>query len=257
MAAAIAHEELALLYQPTFDIATREIVGAEALIRWNHPERGCLLPAEFVNFAERNGLMASLSRWVLNRVVSDVTASVLPQGFRIYFNLTAQMLDDVPFIGDLQKTLAQHPGLAFHLGVEVTESAAVENVERSMNTIDVFRRWGLAVAIDDFGTGYSSLAYLKQLTVDMIKIDRSFIVGLPDDERDAALAEMLLRITQRFGFTSLAEGIENEAQASWLLAHGCQRAQGFLLSRPESFQALLERLRTTRCRDEADIPVLT
>jgi EAL domain-containing protein (putative c-di-GMP-specific phosphodiesterase class I) len=181
---------------------------------------------------------------VLHRVVQDVTRGVLPQTFRVFFNLAAQILDNVAFIGDLQDALAQHPSLAAHLGVEVTESAAMENIERSMHTIELFRSWGLSVAIDDFGTGYSSLSYLKQLTVDMIKIDRSFVTSLPDNERDAAITEMLLRITHQFGFTTLAEGIENEAQAAWFLAQGCRLGQGFLIAQPDSFSALLERLRT-------------
>jgi EAL domain-containing protein (putative c-di-GMP-specific phosphodiesterase class I) len=153
------------------------------------------------------------------------------------------MLDDVPFIARLNEVLLATPGLAAYLGVEVTESAAMQNVERSVNTIELFRRWGLSVAIDDFGTGHSSLAYLKQLTVDVVKIDRSFISGLPEDDRDAALAETLLRIIDRFAFKTLAEGIETEAQAAWLLAHGCRLGQGYLVARPAPFDELLARIR--------------
>jgi sensor c-di-GMP phosphodiesterase-like protein len=111
-----------------------------------------------------------------------------------------------------------------------------------MNTIDLFRSWGLTVAIDDFGTGYSSLSYLKELSVDVIKIDRSFVMGLPDNERDDAITEMLLRITDRFGFATLAEGIETEAQAAWLLEHGCRYGQGYLVAKAEPFDAMLQRL---------------
>jgi diguanylate cyclase (GGDEF)-like protein len=240
---AFARDQFALVYQPTFDLASREFVGAEALVRWDHPVRGRLSPAEFLGFAERNGLMGLLSRWVLARVTRDVREyrAFLPPGFRVYFNLTAQMLDDVPFISKLNETLRETPGLSEHLGVEVTETAAMENVERSMYTIELFRRWGLSVAIDDFGTGYSSLSYLKQLTVDVIKIDRSFVMGLPADERDAALTEMLLRITDRFGFVTLAEGIETEAQAAWLLAQGCRLGQGYLIAKPGPFEQLVRR----------------
>ena len=240
---AIAGDQLALVYQPTFDLKTRRILGAEALVRWDHPERGRLPPAEFVDFAERNNLIGPLTLWVFRRIACDLTSrSDWPAGFRAYFNVSAQMLDDVPFITVLDATLRGNPGLNSRLGIEVTETAAMQNVERSMNTIDLFRRWGLTVAIDDFGTGYSSLSYLKQLTVDVIKIDRSFVMGLPDDERDNAIAELLLRIIDRFGFTSLAEGIETEAQLAWLLAHGCRLGQGFLVSRPEAFEVLLDRL---------------
>jgi diguanylate cyclase (GGDEF)-like protein len=239
---AIARDQLALVYQPTFDLASRKIVGAEALVRWDHPERGRLLPVEFVDFAERNGLIAPLSVWVLQRLTRDLSRRSLPAGVRVYFNMSAQMLDDIPFIAGLSEMLRESPEVLEHVGVEVTETAAMQNVERSMHTIDLFRRWGLTVAIDDFGTGYSSLAYLKRLTVDMIKLDRSFVMGLPEDERDCALTDMLLQITNRFGFATLAEGIETEAQAAWLLEHGCRFGQGYLISKPHSFDELLDRL---------------
>jgi diguanylate cyclase (GGDEF)-like protein len=243
---AIAQDQLALVYQPTFDLATRAIIGAEALVRWDHPERGRLPPGDFIDFAERNGLIGAVTRWVLRRVVHDVSSAVtLPSNVRIYFNVAAQMLGDVSFIAELNEAIRGDGQLVDHLGIEVTETAAMENVERSMNTIDLIRKWGIKVAIDDFGTGYSSLSYLKELRVDVIKIDRSFITGLPDDERDTAVAEMLLRITDRFGFATLAEGIETEAQAAWLLQHGCRYGQGFLVARPESFDEMLGRMGVT------------
>ena len=244
LADAIAGDQLALVYQATVDLATRKIVGAEALVRWDHPERGRLLPAEFIGLAERNDLITPLSRWVLARLMHDLARTPLPKGFRIYFNLGAHTLNDVPFVAELSETLRKASDLVSHLGVELTESAAMENVEGAMSTIDLFRRWGLFVAVDDFGTGYSSLSYLKRLTVDVIKLDRSFITGLPRDERDAAIAELLLRIIDRFGFTSLAEGIETEAQALWLLAHGCRIGQGYLFAEPCSYDKLLELLLT-------------
>jgi len=240
---AIAGGQLALVYQPTFDLATRRVVGAEALVRWDHPERGRISPAHFVPFAERNGLIGPLSRWVVERLVSDLTqTTLLEPGFRVYFNLAATLLDNFAFMSTLNEILLGTPELIPHIGVEVTETAAMQNVERSMSTIERMREWGLSVAIDDFGTGYSSLSYLKQLTVDVIKIDRSFVSGLPADERDAALSEMLIRITKQFGFTTLAEGIETEEQMSWLLDHGCRLGQGFLIARPSSFADLLDRL---------------
>jgi diguanylate cyclase (GGDEF)-like protein len=246
LASAIEGGQLALVYQPTFDLKTRAIAGAEALVRWDHPERGRISPVEFVPFAERNGLISPLSRWVVERLVHDLTlAGPLPPGFRVYFNLAATLLENFPFISTLNDIVGAAPDVVRHIGVEVTETAAMQNVERSMSTIDRFRQWGLSVAIDDFGTGYSSLSYLKQLKVDVIKIDQSFVAGLPGDERDAALAEMLIRITDRFGFATLAEGIETEAQAAWLLEHGCRLGQGYLIARPSTFADLLARLATS------------
>jgi diguanylate cyclase (GGDEF)-like protein len=242
IAEGILLDQFALVYQPTFALATREITGAEALIRWDHPQRGRIGPAEFIGFAERNGLISDLSRWVLHRLIRDVAGATFPPGFRLYINLAAQMLDDIPFIAELSESLRTHPDLVEHIGIEVTETAAMQNVERSMSTIDLLRRWGFSVAIDDFGTGYSSLSYLKALTVDMIKIDQSFVAGIPSDHRDCALTEMLLRITDQFGFATLAEGIETEAQAAWLLEHGCRYGQGFLVARPAPLAELLARL---------------
>jgi diguanylate cyclase (GGDEF)-like protein len=241
LAEAIESDQLFLAYQPTFDLATRAVIGAEALVRWDHPVRGRLPPLEFIELAERNGLIGSLSRWVCHRVARDLLSTTgLPPRFRVYFNVSAQLLEDVPFISDLRELLKSNPRLADHLGIEVTETAAMQNVERSIDTLEIFRRWGLSVAIDDFGTGYSSLSYLKKLTVDIIKIDRSFVMGLPGDERDCAIAEMLLNMTARFGYVTLAEGIETEAQLSWLLAHGCRFGQGYLIARPQGFEYLLE-----------------
>jgi diguanylate cyclase (GGDEF)-like protein len=243
LAEAIASDQLFLAYQPTFDLATRAVVGAEALVRWDHPVRGRLPPLEFIELAERNGLIGPLSRWVCHRVARDLlSVRDLPPGFRVYFNVSAQLLDDVPFISSVRELLKSNPRLADHLGIEVTETAAMQNVERSIDTLEIFRRWGLSVAIDDFGTGYSSLSYLKKLTVDIIKIDRSFVMGLPDDERDCAITEMLLSMTARFEYATLAEGIETEGQLSWLLEHGCRFGQGYLIARPQGFDCLLERL---------------
>jgi diguanylate cyclase (GGDEF)-like protein len=239
LSAAIAGDQLALVYQPTFDLASRAITGAEALLRWDHPTRGRLPPSEFIPFAERSGLMGPLSRWVFQRVVRDVLSAELPPEFICYFNIAPQLLSDFSFVETIHQTLHAHPGLSTKLGMELTETAAMQNVERSMHTLALFRRWGLRVAIDDFGTGYSSLSYLKRLAVDLIKIDKSFVDGLPGDDKDEALCEMLLRIAERFGLATLAEGIETEQQAGWLLQHGCRSGQGFLVSRPIEFVALL------------------
>jgi diguanylate cyclase (GGDEF)-like protein len=245
LADAIAGDQLALVYQPTFDLATGKVAGAEALARWDHPERGRLMPAEFIALAERNELITPLSRWVVTRLLRDLAAAPdLPPGFRVYFNLSVETLNNIPFIAEFKELLDAAPGLVSHIGVEITETAAMDDVESSVSTLDLFRRWGLFVSIDDFGTGYSSLSYLKKLAVDVVKIDRSFITGLPEDVRDDAIADTLLQIIDRFGFTTLAEGIETEAQAIWLLAHGCRIGQGYHLARPGTFAQLLQRVDT-------------
>ncbi len=229
---AFESDAFVLEYQPTFNLLTGRMVGAEALVRWDHPRRGRLQPAEFVAFAERSGLGGRLARWVLGRVCDDLGQLELPPEFRCYFNLPAHLLDDPAFLRELETQLESVPSLAQHLGVEITESEAMQNAERTVQALRNIQEIGLRVAIDDFGTGYSSMAYLKRFPIDVVKIDRSFISGLPDDEKDAALNEMFLQLTRQFGFVSLAEGIETEQQAAWLRDHGCMLAQGFLMSRP-------------------------
>ena len=159
----------------------------------------------------------------------------------------------MPFISHLKELLQANPRSAQHLGIEVTETVVMQSIERSMSTLNLFRSWGLSVSIDDFGTGYSSLSYLKRLTVDIIKIDRSFVTGLPDDERDCAITEMLLRMTARFGYAALAEGIETAEQLTWLLEHGCQFGQGYLIARPEPFDRLIEGCSSARSPNDRAI----
>jgi diguanylate cyclase (GGDEF)-like protein len=240
---AIEQNQLTLHYQPTFALNTVGITGAEALVRWNHPTRGLLSPAEFVPFAERNGLIGRLTRWVFERTVTDLLRlPAIPDGFRCYFNLSTQQLDDLGFINEIEQRLRFLPRIACHLGVEITETAAITNTESSKFALERFRKLGLRIAIDDFGTGYSSLSYLKRLPIDVIKIDRSFVTGLPDDQRDADLCELLLQVTTRFGLVALAEGIESFAQLQWLRDHGCTYGQGYLIAKPLPFAEFAELL---------------
>ncbi len=242
LADAIEGAGLSLVYQPTFDLRTRQITGAEALVRWQHPTRGAIPPVDFVEFAERNGLIGRLSRWITDRVIADLKSMPwIPEGYRCNFNLATPQIEDPAFIADLEQRLRFVSTLTHHLGVEITETTAVNGTETARFALQRFRQLGVRVAIDDFGTGYSSLSYLKRLPVDMIKIDRSFVTGLPDDERDAALCDLLLGIANRFKLIALAEGIETEEQYTWLRDHGCEAGQGYLLGRPMSF-AMFSRL---------------
>jgi len=236
LADAIDGVGLGLVYQPTFDLQTRQVTGAEALVRWQHPTRGAIPPADFVEFAERNGLIGRLSRWITDRVIADLKSMPwIPAGYRCNFNLATPQIEDPAFVSDLEQRLRFVSSLTHHLGVEITETTAVNGTETARFALQRFRELGVRVAIDDFGTGYSSLSYLKRLPVDMIKIDRSFVTGLPDDQHDAALCDLLLGIARRFDLLALAEGIETEAQFDWLRVHGCEAGQGFLLGRPMPF----------------------
>jgi EAL domain-containing protein (putative c-di-GMP-specific phosphodiesterase class I) len=187
-----------------------------------------------------------LTAWVVHRIARDLAGQALPPAFRCYFNVTATVLEDKAFLAGLEDELRASPGLGARLGLEVTESELMSDVERAIEALDAVRALGLLVAIDDFGTGYSSLSYLKRLPVDTVKLDRSFIDGLPDNPGDVALAEMFMELTRRFALVSVAEGIENERQAQWLAAHGCMVAQGFLFSRPVPFERLVQLLESSR-----------
>jgi EAL domain-containing protein (putative c-di-GMP-specific phosphodiesterase class I) len=153
-------------------------------------------------------------------------------------NVSASQLNDPMLLEDLRAALARRPGLASHLGIELTESAAMANVEQSARTLEQIRALGLRIALDDFGTGYSTLSCLKRLPLDVVKVDRSFIEGVPFDSTDGALFKSLLAIAKQLGFRTLAEGIEHSAQATWVLAHGCSYGQGMHLAAPGPLEQL-------------------
>lgn len=241
MVAGFERDEFVVEYQPTFETASYRVVGAEALIRWNHPTRGRLLPADFLPTADRSGLMTALSRYVFERVIRQIEFSKLPPNFRIFINVPARALTDVSFMLIAEQRLAAMGALTANVGVEVTESEAMLDVEATITALKTLRGHGVRVAIDDFGTGYSSMSYLKRLPVDLIKIDRSFITGLPDDAKDRAVTQTFLRLAKQLRFTCLAEGIETTAQAQWLARHGCQLGQGYLVSQSTSFEELRAR----------------
>jgi diguanylate cyclase (GGDEF)-like protein len=241
---AIERDQFTVLYQPTYELSSNAIYGAEALVRWDHPVRGRIEPADFIPFAERAGLIEDISKIVLSHVITDLAHREmrLPPTFRCYVNLSPMQLNDANFLTDLREAISRVPDLVSHLGLEITESAAMQHVERSVHVLKALRRLGFSVALDDFGTEYSSLAHLKRLPIDIIKIDRSFVRGLPEDEQDAALCATLLSISQQFGAVTLAEGVETAEQAAWLRSRECRVAQGFLFARPMPIENLRARL---------------
>jgi diguanylate cyclase (GGDEF)-like protein len=243
---AMQTDAFTLEYQPTYELKTRLIVGAEALIRWNHPERGRLMPDAFLGSLARANLLGELTAWVIQRIVRDFRDTSPPTGFRCYFNVPAHVLESDSFVVALGQVIAAKPRFAGMLGLEITESEVMSNIERAIEALARVRQMGVRVAIDDFGTGYSSLNYLKRLPIDVVKLDQSFIAGLPDDKRDVALAEMFLGLTVQFALTSVAEGIETEEQAAWLLDRGCMIGQGYLFSRPVAFDQLMRLLHAQR-----------
>jgi diguanylate cyclase (GGDEF)-like protein len=237
--AALTRNEFVLYFQPHVELATGRIRGAEALIRWHHPTRGLVEPNAFIPFAERHGLAGAIGAWVMGETAraSREWRSADP-AFRAWFNLSAAEMRDATLVPRLREQGGDLSGL----GVEITETVAMQNVSETLAVMDALRSAAIQVALDDFGTGYSSLAHLKRLPIDVVKIDRAFITGLPGDRFDVAVVVAVLSIARSFGFETLAEGIEHEAQATFLQSAGCALGQGYLYGRPmpiDEFDALL------------------
>jgi diguanylate cyclase (GGDEF)-like protein/PAS domain S-box-containing protein len=231
---AVARGEMSLHYQPRRRAGDRALSGFEALLRWDSPGLGRVPPSRFVPIAEALGLMPEIGAWVLGeaaRQAREWLDSGLA-GFSIAVNVSALQLQRAGLVGQVNAVLRRHSLPADTLGIELTESSLMENVERLQDTLAELRDLGVRLSLDDFGTGYSSLAYLKQFPIDALKIDQSFVRGLPEDVRDAAIARTIVAMGHQLGLVVAAEGVENEAQAEFLAAIGCDELQGYHLGRP-------------------------
>ncbi|WP_417530739.1 putative bifunctional diguanylate cyclase/phosphodiesterase [Marinobacter lipolyticus] len=225
--------QLALHYQPQFDRAGH-CVGYEALLRWYHPFRGIVSPDEFVPLAEEIGLIIPVGRWVIEQAIVTMKRWV-DDGFqgRMAVNVSARQLTDRSLVEHIASVLEFHNLAPDYLELEITETALMKDVSLALEILEGFRSQGIQLAVDDFGTGYSSLAYLKALPVKRIKIDRAFVTGLPDNEQDEVLCRTMISMAHSLGCRVIAEGVETQAQADWLIASGCDELQGFLLGKPE------------------------
>jgi len=231
---AIEGGELLLHYQPQADIVTGEIVGLEALVRWQHPELGLVSPADFVPVAEELGLIGLLGDWVLNETCRQAVAwqrAGLPH-LPVAVNLSALQLRSPTFLQDVRQALATSGLDAHWLEFELTESVLMEQAETAVQALSGLGELGIRVAIDDFGTGYSSLAYLRRLAIDKIKIDRSFVRDLGVDAEDTVIVSTIIRMAHSLKLRVIAEGVETSEQLATLRAHGCDEIQGYYLSRP-------------------------
>jgi len=245
LARALVRHEFVLYFQPHVAIASGRVTGAEALIRWQSPDRGLVGPADFVPFAEEHGMLSAITPWIVRETVRAARQwrEIAPD-FRVWFNLSAGELRDPDLIAHLRASEDMFSGV----GVEITESTAMRDVQATARNLAVLRNAGMRVALDDFGTGYSSLAQLKRLPIDVVKIDRSFTSGVPDDTHDVAIVEAVLGLARRYGFDTIAEGVESARQAAYLNEAGCSIAQGFLYSPPLPKDAFDEFLRRARNR---------
>ena len=242
---ALERGELLLYYQPQAEIASGEIVGAEALVRWQHPKLGLVPPADFIPLAEEIGLIGRLGDWVLNEACRQAVAwqrSGLPH-IPVAVNLSALQLRSADFLDSVRRAL-HAAGLDAHwLELELTESVLMHQTESVMQTLHGLSELGIRIAIDDFGTGYSSLAYLRRLAIDKLKIDRSFIRDLGIDPEDSLIVATIIRMAHSLRLKVIAEGVEGSEQLAALRAQGCDEIQGYHLSRPLPADALEEFLR--------------
>jgi EAL domain-containing protein (putative c-di-GMP-specific phosphodiesterase class I) len=230
---ALDHDELILHYQPKINIATGGLDSVEALVRWQHPERGLLPPAEFIPMAETTGLIVQLTTRVLHLALTQAaTWAKAGKPIPVAVNLSARVLHDHALPGRILTALADHGVPAELLWLEVTESAIMHDPATAVAILCELAEAGIRLSLDDFGTGYSSMTYLRKLPVTELKIDRSFIIDLAGDDPDEILARSAVDLGHNLGLTVVAEGIEDAATLASLTAMGCDIAQGYYFARP-------------------------
>jgi predicted signal transduction protein with EAL and GGDEF domain len=231
---ALVKQQFSLYYQPQVTYAG-QITGAEALVRWQHPERGLVSPAEFIPLAEDTGLILPLGQWVLETACRQLACWAAQPGLAhltLAVNVSARQFHRSDFVAQVLAVLAHTGAKPQRLKLELTESLLVSNVEDVIAKMNALKTHGVGFSLDDFGTGYSSLSYLKRLPLDQLKIDQSFVRDILEDSNDAAIANMVIVLAATLGLSVIAEGVETEAQRDFLARQGCHAYQGYLFSRP-------------------------
>ena len=232
---AIERDQLFLCYQPKIDVRSGVMMGAEALVRWDHPERGVVSPGEFIPLAEQTGLVVALGTWVIDQACQQISRwqDAFERPFKVWVNMAAASLGDGPrIVEEVEDALARWNVDPHLFGVEVTESTVIQNMGRGSAILREMRRLGIEIALDDFGTGYSSLTYLRRLPITWVKIDRSFVSGVGSSLADAAIVEAVIDLSHALGLAVVAEGVENTEQLAELRELGADRVQGYLFSPP-------------------------
>jgi diguanylate cyclase (GGDEF)-like protein/PAS domain S-box-containing protein len=231
---ALDRNEFLLYYQPKVSVADGHIVGTEALLRWQHPERGLVAPGEFIAVLEETGLIVPVGYWVLKSVCSQIKAweQAGIQRLPVAINLSARQFATRDFGSMIRRLLEEHSIDPALVELEITESSLMTNTEEAARTLEYLSQLGVGLSIDDFGTGYSSLSYLKRFPLDALKIDRSFVSDLTTDVDDATITRAVISMAHNLSLKVIAEGVETEAQLAFLAEHGCDQIQGYYFSRP-------------------------
>jgi EAL domain-containing protein (putative c-di-GMP-specific phosphodiesterase class I)/CHASE2 domain-containing sensor protein len=249
---AIDQGEVWLAYQPQYDIRSGRVIGAEALARWTHPQKGPIGPAEFITLAEANGRIGKLTDFVLDRAIS--TAAAINQrgiSFQVAVNLSARLLSDRDLLNRVQRMLVAHGLMPSKLTLELTETATLQDAECGLATLDALRSMGVKVAIDDYGTGLSTLDYLKKIPSNEIKIDQSFVKAMRVNRSDLIMVQSTISLAHSLGRTVVAEGVEDRQCLDELTRMGCDVAQGYAIGRPMGVRELVQRLHIRSSRQVA------
>ena len=242
----LAGQQFSLHYQPQV-VGMGHVTGVEALLRWQHPQRGMVSPAQFIPLAEETGLILQIGQWVLETACAQLAAWATNPVLReltVAVNVSARQFEQADFVDSVLATLARTGAPPKLLKLELTESMLVDKVEDVISKMGVLKAHGVCFSLDDFGTGYSSLAYLKRLPLDQLKIDQGFVRNIVTDSNDAAIAKMVVALAESLGLSVIAEGVEMQAQADFLAHLGCHAYQGYLFSKPlsvEAFELFLQR----------------
>jgi diguanylate cyclase (GGDEF)-like protein len=242
---ALANNQMQLVYQPQIDLKTQKIVGAEALLRWHHPELGQVSPAEFIPIAEENGLILTLGDWVLRTALATAKPwlALTDGDFLIAVNLSALQFRQAGLADCVLATLKDRDFPPQNLELELTERSTMEDPESAIRTINTLNQFGIKFSIDDFGTGYSSLSYLKQFKLYKLKIDQSFVHDMTEDPEDHAIVRTIITMAQSLGLITIAEGVETKAQRDLLFELGCNESQGYFTGKPMPAEALTQLLK--------------
>jgi len=241
---AIRNDDVNVLYQPKVSLANNTIIGAEALLRWNHPTRGMIEPSQVVTIAEEHNRVDMITRFVLNRALSQArSALAVNPAFKIAINISALDLRDPMFVDQVEHLLAAYRFPAANVVLEITETAPIENDQAIAANFAGLKRLGVKLSVDDFGIGHASLHYLRRIPADEVKIDRSFVTGMDLSNEDRALVRTSIEMIHSLGRTAVAEGVETQEVVSLLRDMGCDAAQGYFFARPIAMADLVERIR--------------
>jgi EAL domain-containing protein (putative c-di-GMP-specific phosphodiesterase class I) len=240
---AIRHEDVQVFFQPKYSLSTNAMVGAEALIRWNHPTRGPIEPSHVIAIAEEHNRIDMITRFVLNRAISQARRAVaVDPNFKVAVNISALDLRSPEFVSQVEHLLAAYRFPAANLVLEITETAPIENDETIGRVLTGLKRIGVQLSVDDFGIGHASLHYLRRIPADEVKIDRSFVTLMDTSGEDRALVRTSIEMIHSLGRTAVAEGVENQVVADLLRAMGCDAAQGYFFAKAMPIDDLITRM---------------